>query len=144
MTDIPTAAKDLNPFYGKVIGFVDQNGNLVEESNNEDCYSLLINVGEEDDVSLNERVLVFALGPEMQDPESGQSLGHFEIVRGPGRVTSVQIKMAVVSSSNMKTVRHRRPQTATSILAGTQPEYYNVEEMAPFRSPRMGDLVRFI
>lgn len=136
---------DLNPSTARVIGLVDNNGLLLDgEAKAEGVFNLLINLGAEDGVEGASRVLVFALGPEMTDPENNDPLGHFEIVRGEGRVTSVQTRMAIVKSTRTVATRVRKPQLVSAMIAGSHPEYEVREEAAPFRGPRVGDLVRFI
>ncbi len=137
---------DLNPYGARVIGFVGQDGGLVADATAErhEIFGLLINVGEEAGVKVTQRVLVFAFGPEMTDPETGENLGKFEIVRGEGRVESVQAKMSVIQSVRTKMVNVKRPATATSLFASLSPEYKQVREDAPFKRPQKGDFVRFI
>lgn len=137
---------DLNPYGARVMGFVGQDGGLIADETAEryEIFGLLINVGEEAGVKVTQRVLVFAFGPEMTDPDTGENLGKFEIVKGEGRVESVQAKMSVIRSARTRMVNVKRPATATSIFAGLSPEYSQVKEDAPFKRPQKGDFVRFI
>lgn len=145
MSEEITTSAELNPYYAKVIGFVDQSGSLIENSAGlTDYFRLLINVGDADDVKIGERVLVFSLGQQMNDPETNESLGHFEVVRGYGRVTSVQTRMSVIDSSKTKTVQYQKPQNINSVIMGTQIEYGQREDPAPFTKPQIGDLIRFV
>lgn len=92
MTDEPNEDDDnLNPYYGKVISFVDDSGMMASERPTKP-FKLLINLGEMDDVKVGEKVLVFALGPEVFDLDTKESLGSFEVVRGEGRIASIQKK----------------------------------------------------
>lgn len=144
MNDENNEADDLNPYYAKVIGFIDGNGNLVNEAMDQQ-FSLLINVGEQNDVKVGERVLVFALGPEMKDPETNESLGCFEIVRGYGKVSSIQAKMAIIRSSRTTSVNYQKPLSPVNALTlGRQYEDATREVPAPFTNANIGDLVRFI
>jgi hypothetical protein len=137
--------EELNPFTGRVIGVVDEGGELIAEpSNGGDYFNLLIDVGQEDDVKVGERVIIFALGPQISSPDDGKPLGHFEVVRGSGRITSVQVRMAVVRSSRTNVVRYQKPQNVNALVAGLSPEFGQREEEAPFRKPRVGDYVRFV
>ena len=135
----------LNPFTAKVIGMVDEAGELVENPEaGADFYNLLIDVGEDDEVEVNQHVLIFGLGPEITDPDGGSSLGHFEIVRGTGKVSSVQVRMAIVRSTRTNTVQYQKPQNINALVAGISPDYGEREVLAPFRRPQIGDFVRFI
>jgi hypothetical protein len=144
--ELEEAELDLNPFNARVIGFVNDAGELIEQTaeGGVNAFNLLINVGEEDDVEVGERVLVFGLGPEMTDPEEQTPLGHFEIVRGTGKVTSTQVRMAVVRSTRTTTVRYQKPQSIQSTLAGVAGEYGERGEVAPFKGVCLGDYVRFV
>lgn len=136
--------EDLNPYYAKVIGFVDATGNLTTDATQQK-FDLLINAGEQHDVKIGERVLVFALGPEMTDPETNESLGFFEVVRGYGKVLSTQTKMAIIRSTKTKTVSYQRPVSGVNAFAlGRATEEATREDPAPFTNAKIGDLVRFI
>ncbi len=144
MTDQSEVKIDLNPFDGTVIGFVDGNGELMDGPA-ERQFKLLIDLGSANDVKVNERVLVFALGPQIKSPSTGESLGHFEIVRGEGRVRSVQAAMAVVECTETVKQLKAKPQSALmSIASGGETSYQELDVDAPFRKPALGDLVRFI
>jgi hypothetical protein len=136
-------SQELNPYFAKVIGFVDRDGQFSKDPN-ENQYALVINVGEVDDVKVGERVLVFTLGPELFDPENRESLGHFEVVRGEGKVTSVQTRMSVITSTRFITEQHLKPATPMAIATGVPREYETKNVQAPFRKPQLDDLVRFI
>lgn len=119
------------------------NGEQLEEPA-QSQFRLLINAGSHDDVKINERVLVFALGSEIPDPDTGENLGHFEIVRGEGKVISLQSRMAVVESTQTRQEQRQKPMNALSMAAGALPEHYYITVSAPFHQPRIGDQVRFI
>ena len=131
----------------KVLRFVTRIGTLMDiGTKNEGIYNLLINVGAEDDVKKDARVLVYALGEEIMDPDSNESLGHFEIVRGEGRVSVVQDKISIVRSSRTKQVQQIL--STAGVLAAmsgrSSSEVVEKTEQQPFISPQIGDLVRFI
>lgn len=138
--------ESLNPFSARVLGFIGNDGNLLPPDAPEgDHFRVLINMGSEQKIHEDARVLVFALGPELTEPETGRPLGYFEVVRGTGRVASVQTRVAVVRSSETKTVRYQKP--VSSIAAafnGGLGDYGEREEPAPFRKIARGDYVRFI
>lgn len=143
MNETPDST-DLNPHFASVIGFVNGAGELTEGPADMQ-YNLLINVGEENGVSVGERVLVFGLGPNISDPVSGDDLGCFEVVRGEGRVKSVQQRMAVVTSTETRSEMRRKNIGVLSAFAtGSTPEYESVSVTAPFKNPTLGDRVRFV
>lgn len=67
-----------------------------------ECYKAVINKGNEDFVKLGDKFLIVGLGKEIIDPDTNQSLGNLEIVRGKAKVIHVQAKMATVESINFK------------------------------------------
>ena len=144
MTDDP-ALDPLNPYHARVLRFINSNGEPSDELSADNAHRLLINLGEDDGIEASERVIIFALGEEINDLDTGEALGKFEVVRGEGRVESVQAKMAIVKSSRKTNHQRRKAMGALFAAAsGAQPEYETVTVDAPFRQPQIGDFVRFI
>lgn len=144
MNEKVNSRTDLNPYFAKVIGFVSNSGNLEQKHGESEQFKLLINAGAEDGIAVGQRVLVFALGEEIIDPESNQSLGCFEIVRGEGKVESVQIRMAIIKSTKTVIQRRRKGGIFGSLSGLPSEEWEDVARSAPFDNPGIGDLVRFI
>ncbi len=63
-----------------------------------DAYRCAINKGSDDGIQMGQRFLVYGLGKEIKDPDTGESLGVLEIVRGRGKVTHVQAKLATLET----------------------------------------------
>lgn len=64
-----------------------------------DEYTVVINRGREHGVSKGDYFLVYCVdSEELTDPETGESLGHLEIVRGTGSVIHVQQKISTLKS----------------------------------------------
>jgi hypothetical protein len=117
-----------------------------------DDYTLIINKGSENGINIGQRFLVFIIGEEIIDPESKESLGYLEIVKGTGKITHLQPKMATLSSDMQsppgRSIRksnnqNSRPFDITKMLGGDM----EVEEQLPpkpiaFKSPQVGDLVK--
>lgn len=74
----------------------------------EDPYSLVINKGGEAGVKQGDTYLIYGLGPELRDPETNQSLGTLEIVRGRAKVTHVQEKMATLKTAEFEETQSTR------------------------------------
>src|SRR5690625_60907 len=115
-----------------------------------DGYSVVINKGRIDGVSKGDRYLIYGIGDEVADPENGESLGNLELVRGTGRVTHVQERIATIQSDQFEkptiTLRkNRRNDPSLTLLGGTNE---TVEEVAnnpsrlEFADPAEGDRVR--
>lgn len=114
---------------------------------------LVLNVGRADGVTDGTRFLVFEPGDEVLDPDTQESLGRLEIVRGIGEAKHVQERMTTIRSTEKKTVRkvRRRPIYDSPLGALTFREPIRVESEpydeyvdAPFVNARTGDLVRAI
>ena len=64
-----------------------------------DKYTVVINAGTSKDVRVGKQFLVVGLGEAIIDPDTKESLGELEIVRGKGRVTHVQERMATLQTA---------------------------------------------
>lgn len=127
---------------------------LIKVAHIVDDYTLIINKGSENGINLGQRFLVFIIGEEIVDPESKESLGNLEIVKGTGKITHLQPKMATLSSDMQsppgRSIRKISNQNSRSfdiitMLSGDT----EVEEQLPpkpiaFKSPKVGDLVKKI
>lgn len=74
----------------------------------EDEYTAVINVGFENGVKKGDKYLIYALGPEISDFETGESLGKLEIVKGKVNVEHIQEKMCTVRCYEKIEVAGRR------------------------------------
>ena len=111
---------------------------------------LVINRGSDDGVRESDRFLVYALGDELFDPDTKESLGRLEVVRGEGKPTHIQSRMTTLEPSRTqergtKTVRRSGPVTWGSLMGGETEEVYTPErEPVPFDDPRAGDFARLV
>src|SRR5688500_9470734 len=94
-------ANQNNPFSAVVVA-VDLGDKFINDPDTEltDVWEVVLNIGAGDGVELGQRYVVFALGPELRDPVRGDSLGHYEIVRGIGKVSHVQERMCRLESTD--------------------------------------------
>ena len=67
-----------------------------------DEYKIVINRGSRDSVEVGDRFLVFLLGENIIDPETGESLGHLEIVRGKARASHVQERLTTLEAYELR------------------------------------------
>jgi hypothetical protein len=124
-----------------------------------DEYKVVINRGSSHGIAEGQRFLLYALSKgEIRDPDTKEPLGFLEIVKGTGRVTHVQEKMATLESDKIipnekkivRTTHTDMPSTSTylqpSWLTGIQPGTTIVEEetggtprMRAFKDPEIGD-----
>jgi len=113
-------------------------------------YTVVINKGSRDGVKDGQRFLIYDYSGEIFDPDTKESLGKLEVVRGTGKVTHLQEAMATVGS-DMKTSpgrsvrRIKRPSLSLALSGLIGPE--EIEETlpaapVPFETVKVGDLVK--
>ena len=99
---------------------------------------LVINRGSIHDVKLGQRMLIYRKGDqEIKDPESGESLGYLELVKGTGQVIHVQEKICTIESDKKKS-----PRRIIKNAWGFPQEDIIEGEALPFDQPEVGDLVK--
>ena len=112
---------------------------------------LVINIGRSHGVQEGSRFIVFALGDEIAEPDTGESLGALEIVRGRAEAKHVQEKMTTILSTEKRWV----PQDRQRLVSGaawfvgpgrprTETVTEEVEVPSPFEGVQVGDLVRVL
>lgn len=107
-------------------------------------YTLTINRGWDHNIKTGDRFLVYAIDPEeLIDPETGESLGHLEIIRGTGVATHVQQKMTTIESDR-HTTKGRTIRRQNAMFAGIGSEIIEEPEkqLLPFDLPELGDKVK--
>lgn len=98
-----------------------------------DARTVVINKGSHDGVKLGDRFLVYSIDPHvMRDPNTGQELGHLEIVKGNARAIHVQDRMTTLRGSTGMTY------SALQVISGGEPVF----TPADFESAKVGDLAR--
>lgn len=115
----------------------------------EEAYQLVINRGTRDGVKAGQRFLVFGYGPELSDPDTGQSLGRVEIVRGRGEVVHLQDNIATIRSVERRSegggkriIRDSSPFSAGLGRTHVIEEEVPADREQPFRKVRVGDFAR--
>jgi hypothetical protein len=116
------------------------------DDSNRDLFRIMINRGAEDGLKVGDQFLVYGLGPEISDPDTGTNLGRVEIVRGRGAVTHLQPRMASLTSIER---RQRTRRTAPvpgdnsilSMVSQMAPREV-VEEDLPFLGVQIGDVAK--
>lgn len=106
----------------------------------EEGFQVVINKGSEAGVKTGDKFLLVAIGPEIQDPVTGESLGNLELVRGRGIVVRVQEKMSVVESIETTA---SNPSPKNRIIGGLAAlGAMTIPQAAPFNKPRLGDFAK--
>ena len=110
-------------------------------------YQIVLNIGKEDGVSINDKFLIFGLGKMISDPETGNDLEKLEIPRGEGKVIHVQNKICTVESTGIsdtpKTITriNKIPLSFSLFSTSTEERETKIEKM-PFDKVQIGDLAR--
>lgn len=111
---------------------------------------VVINKGEVNGIKLGDTYLIYQLGEEMFDPETEESLGQLEIVKGKGKVIHVQERISTIESidrtSPKKTITKRKNRNPLiHFNDGYEEEVITGEgETVPFHNPKSGDFAKFI
>ncbi|ELS46899.1 hypothetical protein C789_3305 [Microcystis aeruginosa FACHB-905 = DIANCHI905] len=82
---------------------------------------------------------------EIIDPNTGESLGYLEIVKGTGRVINVQDNMATIESDKKQTFRRKLDNSNPFYLLASpreKAEIIEFDEPKPFENPKIGDWVK--
>lgn len=108
---------------------------------------VVINKGERDGVKLGQRFLVYSDGQEIFDPISKESLGVLEIVKGTGRVSHLQEKMATIESDlkgqSERVIRKKGNSAISNAFGFGEEEIITPStEKLPFENPLVGDKVK--
>lgn len=114
-----------------------------------DDFNIVINRGSNDKISKGDHFLVYYIdSEELIDPETGESLGNLEIIRGTGVATHVQPKMTTIKSDRYtnqgRTIRKSLGGLSLSAFSGIGNEVIeeNARDLTPFDEPSIGDKVK--
>ncbi len=115
-----------------------------------DDFTIVLNKGAHDGLSLNDKFLIFEEGEDVIDPESGESLGPIEIVKGRVKVVHLQERVCTVRSSETIKIPGRKRtierRDAWSIAMGNQAREEIEEDHSykekPLDNPQIGDFAR--
>lgn len=119
----------------------------------DDQCQVSLNIGRINGVELNDTFLIYSLSDhEIIDPDTNESLGFLEFVKGKGKVTHVQEKLCTVSSntykkpSSTRTITKHVPSSIFALSNNTTEETVidGNPEQIPFDSPQIGDLAKRI
>lgn len=109
-----------------------------------DEYRVALNIGKDSGVRVGEKFQVFTLSEhEIIDPGTKQSLGYLEIIKGTGKITSVQDNMSILESvvkdaTPVKVIRK------SPFAAFAESEETITTEILPFDDPQIGDYAKLI
>jgi hypothetical protein len=102
---------------------------------------LAINRGREHGLKEGQRVLVYRLSDEeIKDPNTGESLGYLEIVKGTGKVINVQENLATIESD--KIILVDKPRSPFQPPPSWESPIQKEPVIMPFDNPQIGDSVK--
>ena len=122
-----------------------------------DEYTIVINKGASQGIKVGANFLIYGIGDEILDPESGESLGNLELVRGIGTAIHVQDKISIIESTkthkSAPTIRriNKKPNQLNALASLMISRYEHTEtveeisgetRMIPFEDVKVGDFVR--
>ena len=109
-------------------------------------FQVVINAGSDAGLNKGQKVMIYAIGDMITDPDSGEELERLEIVKGTGRIIHLQNKISTIESDMVEeTPRHIKRTTnfaGISSVFGPSEETEIVKKDVPFDEPQIGDLVR--
>ena len=125
-----------------------------------DGYTVAINRGARDGVQMGQRFCIYAVSDEpINDPNTGESLGQLEIVKGTGKVINVQERMSSIESDRYgsgqtkRVIKHadKSPLLKSWIMVDPSFREHLEEEIIempsnrlPFENARVGDRAKRI
>jgi hypothetical protein len=111
-----------------------------------DHYRCVINWGSDDEVGLGDRFIIYGLGDRLKDPETGEDLGLLEIVRGKGKVTHIQPRLATLETYEREALPGKRIIRRNPIFSmgglGDQIEEVGQTEQSMLQGAEVGDYAR--
>ncbi|PIC72515.1 hypothetical protein [Sporosarcina sp. P17b] len=105
--------------------------------------SVVINKGSEHGIRIDQTFLLYEIGEEIFDPDTKESLGKVEIVKGTGKVTHVQDKISTVTSDEYYYEVEKAALSPFS-SAFERPKEKKVKIRKPFKNPKVGDIAKRI
>ena len=125
----------------------------------DDIYQVVINKGSDAGVNEGDKVIVYEQdSEELFDPDTNESLGFMEIIKGRGKVIHVQEKMSTIESiefhttkNGEKIVEEDRPSSARGIMNAlygynkqtVRTKYIEPQKkLRPFENIKINDFVK--
>lgn len=118
-----------------------------------DDSTLVINIGSDDGVTMENEFLVYSLDEELFDPDTNESLGRLELVKGKGIPQHIQEKITTIKSNSFKKIEKRKiikKDNKNGMLSGLYGA--SIEEIIEpseskqisFENPIVGDFAKII
>lgn len=108
-------------------------------------FTAVLNYGSNDGAEKGQQFIIYSIGDEIFDPDTHQSLGYLEIVKGVGEIIYVQPQICTISSASYKNslpiITHRQDQFnsfKTETVEQVEPK------QLPFNDIKISDLAKRI
>ena len=112
----------------------------------DDNFKVILNVGQNDGIHIGQRFLIYALSDhEILDPDTKESLGFLEIIKGSGKVVHLQATMCTVESDKYESIPVKkifRKSSAFALMEEPVEETTITKSLLPFNDPQIGDLAK--
>jgi hypothetical protein len=109
-----------------------------------DEYTIVINKGYNNGIKEGQNFLIYEVGEEIFDPDTNESLGRLEVIKGKGVVINVQEKISTIESNEFDTYKVNRSKNPFVVNIFDTPEVEEKKRYIPFRGIKEGDLLRRI
>lgn len=134
MSEISPVTASVSHFPARVVNVIDE-------------FRVVINRGANHGLKLGQRFMVYSVSEaDLVDPETGESLGRLEIVKGAGSVVHVQERLATLRSLQTTPASRRLVRKHPTGIAGLGPieeeTYHDPGEPLPFDDAARGDFAR--
>ena len=107
-----------------------------------DEYTVVINKGADDGITLGMRFLIYEIDPvDLTDPDTKENLGKLEIVKGLGKIIHIQNKIATLQSDKYITTRKIRKPVQSFRHFFDEIESYD-EDREMLKDVKIGDLTK--
>lgn len=105
-----------------------------------DAYRIVINKGAADGLKKGNRFLVYAIGEELFDPDTNESLGMIEIVKGKGEIVHLQDRLATLETYEVDNEKKIKTVPYAGVFGGSTTETIEIKKI--FEEPAKGDMAR--
>ncbi|MCT7517358.1 hypothetical protein [Aliarcobacter cryaerophilus] len=116
-----------------------------------DDNTLVINAGfKNNNIIDNYEFLVYELGEELFDPDTNESLGKLEIIKGTAKPIHIQENMTIIQSNKYNIVEDKKIVKKSNqglLFSGTLIEEViepREKTIKPFDNPNIGDFVKIL
>ena len=112
-----------------------------------DDFTVVLNIGSKNGVSPNQDYVLYRIGDEVKDPDTGESLGILENVIGRGVITHVQENLSTLQSSKLTITGKKLLKNNSlyeALLSGSDEFFDATKSPRPFEGAKVGDLAKKI